>query len=87
VPAGASIADIVRTLVAFNARESCGKCTPCREGLPRLLALLDEAGSEDKIRELGETIQLASLCGLGQAAPIAVQKAFEIFGDELRGRR
>jgi len=27
------------------------------------------------------------LCGLGQAAPIAVQKAFEIFGDELRGRR
>src|SRR3989475_132620 len=87
VPAGASIADIGRTMVAFNARESCGKCTPCREGLPRLLALLDEGDSEQKIRELGETIQLASLCGLGQAAPIAVQKGFESFGDELRARR
>ncbi|OLD97910.1 MAG: hypothetical protein AUG80_09765 [Candidatus Rokubacteria bacterium 13_1_20CM_4_68_9] len=87
VPAGASIIDIVKTLLAFNARESCGKCTPCREGLPRLLALLDEGDSEQKIRELGETIQLASLCGLGQAAPIAVQKGFESFGDELRARR
>ncbi len=87
VPAGASIADIVKTLLAFNARESCGKCTPCREGLPRLLALVDEAGGEGKMRELGETIQLASLCGLGQAAPIAVLKGFESFGDELRGRR
>ena len=86
VPAGASIVDIVKTLLAFNARESCGKCTPCREGLPRLLALLEEGDSEAKIRELGETIQLASLCGLGQAAPIAVQKGYESFGDELRAR-
>jgi NADH:ubiquinone oxidoreductase subunit F (NADH-binding)/NADH:ubiquinone oxidoreductase subunit E len=86
VPAGASVLDIVRTLVAFNAAESCGKCTPCREGLPRLLALLDELGgvadAGARVRALGETIQLASLCGLGQAAPLSVLGALDAFGGE-----
>src|SRR5207247_1657841 len=35
-----SVLDVVRTLMAFNAQESCGKCTPCREGTPRILAIL-----------------------------------------------
>src|SRR5437773_502987 len=39
---GASVKDAVVTLLAFNARESCGKCTPCREGTARLVALLDD---------------------------------------------
>ncbi|HXG02510.1 MAG TPA: NADH-ubiquinone oxidoreductase-F iron-sulfur binding region domain-containing protein, partial [Candidatus Binatia bacterium] len=87
VPEGASVVDIVKTLVDFNARESCGKCTPCREGLPRLLALL-EAGERDegRLRELAEVIQSASLCGLGQAAPLSLLRALEAFGDEMRGR-
>jgi NADH:ubiquinone oxidoreductase subunit F (NADH-binding) len=83
VPEGASIVDIVKTLLAFNARESCGKCTPCREGAPRLLAMIDELGSAPasgaRIRELAETVQLASLCGLGQAAPLALLRALEEF--------
>jgi NADH:ubiquinone oxidoreductase subunit F (NADH-binding)/NADH:ubiquinone oxidoreductase subunit E len=91
VPAGASVAGIVKTLVAFNARESCGKCTPCREGLPRLLALVDAlAGSaEDEARAvaLAETVQLASLCGLGQAAPIALLRGLEAFGADFRAPR
>jgi NADH:ubiquinone oxidoreductase subunit F (NADH-binding) len=70
---GASIRDAVRTLLAFNARESCGKCTPCREGTVRLLELLDApAVDAARVRALAETVQLASLCGLGQAAPLAV---------------
>ncbi len=36
---------------------------------------------------LAETIQLASLCGLGQAAPLALQHGLETFGTEFRGRR
>ncbi len=90
VPAGASIVEIVKTLVGFNARESCGKCTPCREGLPRLLAGIERLGiepdAESRARALAETIQLASLCGLGQAAPLAFVRALETFGAEL-GRR
>src|SRR5262245_775624 len=87
VPEGASVAEIVRTLVEFNAHESCGKCTPCREGLPRLLTLIDALGrapdTETGARALAETIQLASLCGLGQAAPLAWLRGLEAFRAEL----
>ncbi len=83
VPAGASVVDIVKTLLRFNANESCGKCTPCREGTPRLLAMIDELGrgpaAAAKARELSEAIRLASLCGLGQAAPLALLAALESF--------
>lgn len=90
VPEGASVVEIVKTLLAFNANESCGKCTPCREGLPRLLSMVDELAAgpeaETRVRELAETIQLASLCGLGQAAPIALLRGLEHFGEAFRGR-
>jgi NADH:ubiquinone oxidoreductase subunit F (NADH-binding)/NADH:ubiquinone oxidoreductase subunit E len=89
VPRGASIAGIVRILLEFNARESCGKCTPCREGLPRLLEALDgldDAGARDRARALAETIQGASLCGLGQAAPLALLRALETFGEAFGTR-
>jgi NADH-quinone oxidoreductase subunit F len=90
VPAGASIVEIVRTLLHFNAGESCGKCTPCREGAPRLLAMIDllrgPAGDERlaDVRALAETIQLASLCGLGQAAPLALLRGLETFPGAFR---
>jgi NADH-quinone oxidoreductase subunit F len=93
VPEGASVVDIVRTLLRFNAGESCGKCTPCREGTPRLLAMIDElsgetAGDESRhrVRELAEAIQLASLCGLGQAAPLALLRGIEAFPEAFGGR-
>ena len=79
----ASIRDAVRTLLAFNTRESCGKCTPCREGTARLLGMLEgpiEAGS---VKPLAEVIQLASLCGLGQAAPYAVLSGLTEFPEEF----
>jgi NADH:ubiquinone oxidoreductase subunit F (NADH-binding)/NADH:ubiquinone oxidoreductase subunit E len=81
VPEGASVVEIVTALLRFNADESCGKCTPCREGTPRLLAMIGGLGSsaEPRARELAETIQLASLCGLGQAAPLALLRALETF--------
>jgi NADH:ubiquinone oxidoreductase subunit F (NADH-binding) len=94
VPPGASVVDIVKTLLAFNAAESCGKCTPCREGTPRLLAMIDElrarpAGAPGRaavvegVTTLAEAIQLASLCGLGQAAPLALLRALETFPEEF----
>jgi NADH:ubiquinone oxidoreductase subunit F (NADH-binding) len=89
VPAGASVVDIVKTLLRFNAAESCGKCTPCREGTPRLLAMIDELGAGaspatvSQVRELSEAIRLASLCGLGQAAPLALLAALEEFAADF----
>ncbi|MEO6398648.1 MAG: SLBB domain-containing protein, partial [Tepidiformaceae bacterium] len=50
----------VLAMAAFNAEESCGKCTPCREGLPRLLAGLEGTRSELEVRELLDVIGLAS---------------------------
>jgi NADH-quinone oxidoreductase subunit F len=79
----ASVRDAVRTLLAFNARESCGKCTPCREGTARMLAMLDGPLDEGRVRALAEVIQLASLCGLGQAAPYAVLSGLSEFPDDF----
>jgi len=68
--------EAVRHLTAYNAAESCGKCTPCREGTARTEALLAlaatrplQADERQQLAALNETIRLASLCGLGQAAP------------------
>jgi NADH-quinone oxidoreductase subunit F len=84
------VLEVLQTLLAFNAAESCGKCTPCREGTARMLQALDRvaAGAGDGadgtlLRELGEVVQLASLCGLGQAAPLALQAAFQHFPEAL----
>ena len=79
--AQASVRDAVRTLLAFNMRESCGKCTPCREGTARLLAMLDGTPDREGVKALSEVVQVASLCGLGQAAPLAVLSALAEFPD------
>jgi NADH:ubiquinone oxidoreductase subunit F (NADH-binding)/NADH:ubiquinone oxidoreductase subunit E len=79
----ASVKDAVRTLLAFNTRESCGKCTPCREGTARLLALLEGRVDLPRVEALSEVIQAASLCGLGQAAPLAVLSGLAEFPAEF----
>jgi NADH-quinone oxidoreductase subunit F len=80
----AAVRSAVRTLLAFNARESCGKCTPCREGTARMLTLLDDPKVDAaRIATLAEAVQLASLCGLGQAAPLAVRSALAEFPQQF----
>ncbi len=81
-----SIGDVTRTLLAFNARESCGKCTPCREGTGRLLSLLNRPSDQNRQREiedLAEIVRLASLCGLGQSAPLSLLSALDQFPKEM----
>ena len=80
---GVAVQDVVRTLLAFNMRESCGKCTPCREGTARLLRMLDGPIERERVSSLAEVIQIASLCGLGQAAPLAVLSALAEFPGEF----
>jgi NADH:ubiquinone oxidoreductase subunit F (NADH-binding)/NADH:ubiquinone oxidoreductase subunit E len=81
----------VRDLVAYNSRESCGKCTPCREGTVRMLALFDDirgargdASTLTLLDELNDIVSQASLCGLGQMAPNPVRALLKHFGDDVR---
>ncbi len=67
--------DIAKFFMQFSADESCGKCTPCREGSQRMLEILEritagKGGEQDLIRleRLGLLMKRASLCGLGRAA-------------------
>ena len=85
------VPDVVRNLAAYNADESCGKCTPCREGTPRIVAALDRLMSGDgsssdldDLKYLAEVVNSASLCGLGQAAGNPITSALHFFGDELK---
>ena len=80
-----SIREVVWTLLDFNTRESCGKCTPCREGTARLRDMLDSRGPLDHsaVAELSEVVRVASLCGLGQAAPLSILSALREFPAEL----
>ena len=81
-----AVRDVVRTLLDFNTRESCGKCTPCREGTSRLRDMLDSHSPLDHsaVAELSEVVRVASLCGLGQAAPLSILSALQEFPAELR---
>ncbi len=86
-----SMVELARQNQEFFAEESCGKCVPCREGNPVLLHLLKKleqgTGREsdlDTMRELSEVMTLASLCGLGQAAPNSLLDTMEHFGAEYK---
>ena len=81
--------DVARFFLNFTQSESCGKCTPCREGTKRMLEILnritDGEGKDGDIElliELGEHIKSTSLCGLGQSAPNPVLSTIRYFRDE-----
>ncbi|MBU0662644.1 4Fe-4S binding protein, partial [Candidatus Micrarchaeota archaeon] len=84
-----NIVEFARKYVAFFVSESCGKCVPCREGTMRLLETLDRVlgnkGTLSDLREMDElsaSMKDSALCGLGQAAPNALQSTLRYFKDE-----
>ena len=85
-----TIVEALRNLVAYNAVESCGKCTPCREGTPRMVDAVDRIASGfgssrdiEDLLHLSKIVNAASLCGLGQAAGNPASSALHLFGAEL----
>jgi NADH:ubiquinone oxidoreductase subunit F (NADH-binding) len=85
--------DIVSRNVEFQAEESCGKCTSCREGTEVMLEILGrlangdgEPGDIEKLEELSNIMSLSSLCGLGQAASIPVMDTLKHFRNEYETR-
>ena len=84
------VAEVVQIEADYNARESCGKCTPCREGGERLADALRhlrdpgaQAAARADIDALIPLLRDASLCGLGQMAPAPVTSALAHFGPAL----
>jgi NADH:ubiquinone oxidoreductase subunit F (NADH-binding)/(2Fe-2S) ferredoxin/Pyruvate/2-oxoacid:ferredoxin oxidoreductase delta subunit len=81
--------DIARYFLDFLKEESCGKCTPCREGIRRMLEILTritegqgEMADLETLEALAKTVQSASLCGLGKSAPNPVLSTLRYFRDE-----
>ncbi len=78
--------DVARFFMHFTQKESCGKCTPCREGTKRMLEILErivenEGSMEDldMLESLSDTITDTALCGLGQTACKPVMSTLENF--------
>ena len=80
-----NIRDVTLNLMKFFKHESCGKCTPCREGTEKLVTLLKEPGPlpEGDIRDLEMVMRDSSICGLGQAAPNPVNHLLTHFRSDL----
>ena len=81
--------EVARFFMSFTQRESCGKCTPCREGTKRMLEILEkivngngELEDLDKLEELATMIRAMALCGLGKSAPLPVISTLKTFRDE-----
>ncbi len=81
--------DVARYFLAFLIEESCGKCTPCREGLRQMLViytdLVEGRGKEgdiERIERLAKGMKLGSLCELGKSAPNPVLSTLRYFRDE-----
>jgi len=83
--------DLAKRCAEFFDYESCGKCTPCREGTKRAREILTnitkgagEASDLALLKELQEVMFDTSRCGLGQAALNAVRSSLEKFSDEFK---
>jgi NADH:ubiquinone oxidoreductase subunit F (NADH-binding)/(2Fe-2S) ferredoxin/NAD-dependent dihydropyrimidine dehydrogenase PreA subunit len=81
--------DIAKYFLSFTENESCGKCTPCREGTKRMLEILQRitrgdgvAADLEKLERLAKLIGRASLCGLGRAAPNPVLSTLRYYRAE-----
>ncbi|MEN8193753.1 MAG: NADH-ubiquinone oxidoreductase-F iron-sulfur binding region domain-containing protein [Bacteroidota bacterium] len=81
---------VLKNFMEFFVEESCGQCTPCRIGNRKLLEGVNmiENGEYtfsylNKLKELGQTMQVSSKCGLGQSSPNSFISILENFKDEI----
>jgi formate dehydrogenase iron-sulfur subunit len=82
---------MARYALEFCAKESCGKCTPCRIGstrgtevMDKILAGVDAESNVELLNDLCETLLHGSLCGLGGMTPFPVQSALKHFPEDFR---
>ena len=76
--------DIAKNLMFFFHDESCGQCTPCRNGTEKALKLMNQSSWDvDLLKELSSAMMDASICGLGQAAPNPMLSVIKHFPEEV----
>jgi NADH-quinone oxidoreductase subunit F len=83
--------DVAKFYLGFTVDESCGKCTPCREGTRQMYHMMERIcdgkgrdGDIEKLSKLADVIKDTSLCGLGQSAPNPVLSTIRFYEDEYR---
>ena len=81
--------DVAKFFLNFTQSESCGKCTPCREGTKRMLEILTRItegqgreGDIELLENMAKNIKETALCGLGQTAPNPVLSTLKYFRNE-----
>ena len=85
-----SVVRVISRWTDFYQHESCGKCTPCREGtfwMRQIMHRLEEGkgqpGDVDLLYEIASNIQGRSFCALGDAAATPIKSGIELFRDEF----
>jgi [NiFe] hydrogenase diaphorase moiety large subunit len=91
---GRDMLRVAKNFMEFFVEESCGQCTPCRYGNVTLLEGVKKLEKGEcslaylrELTALGESIQLASKCGLGQSSPNAFLSIVSHFKEEILGRK
>lgn len=81
---------VLKNFMEFFVEESCGQCTPCRIGNQKLLEGVEMIEKNqytfahiNNLKELGETMKVASKCGLGQSSPNPFLSILEDFKEEI----
>ena len=81
-----SVLDFLRMNQEFFSEESCGQCTPCREGNLHIKIILDKmaegtATAEDihMMKKIAKVMSMSSLCGLGETAQNTLMSAMKVF--------
>ena len=81
--------EIARFFMNFTKKESCGKCATCREGIPKIQAILErithgdgKIEDIDMLQELSSVVKTCSLCGLGKTATNPVLSTLKYFKNE-----
>jgi NADH:ubiquinone oxidoreductase subunit F (NADH-binding)/(2Fe-2S) ferredoxin len=81
--------EVARYFVSFTQEESCGKCSPCREGTWHMMNILEnitqgkgQEGDIELLEKIGRHIKETALCGLGNTAPNPVLTTIRYFRDE-----
>ncbi len=82
-----NMTDVALNLMRFFEDESCGQCTPCRNGTEKAVQMMAEpAWDAEALNDLAQVMRDASICGLGQAAPNPLVSVLKFFPDDVRMR-
>ena len=80
-----NLADVALNLISFFKHESCGQCTPCRNGTEKIINIIKNNSKWDKdlLSDISEVMANASICGLGQAASNPILSVLKFFPKDV----